>query len=194
MAGAALLAAAVVLAVGIVAPPPPPMASVVVAAADIPAGVSLTAGDVAVTELPGDAAPPGALSAADPLVGRTLRIGVPRGTPLTEPLLLDASIVEDAPTGTVVTAVTLAGPGDATLAEPGRAVGLVGTDARTGETLTIDKAHVLSQSRVTDSMPAVSSPTNTPEGVIVYVAVRPEAVKVLRGALASGPVSVIVTP
>jgi pilus assembly protein CpaB len=111
--GAVLLAtAALFLALRPVGAPatarPPTAVPVAVAAADLPAGVTVSARDVAVARLPPEAVPRGVVPDAGPLVGRVLAGGVRAGEPLTDARLVGPGLTALLPADLVAAPVRLA--------------------------------------------------------------------------------------
>jgi pilus assembly protein CpaB len=87
---------------------PPTAVPVAVAAADLPAGVTVSARDVAVARLPPEAVPRGAVPDAGPLVGRVLAGGVRAGEPLTDARLVGPGLTALLPADLVAAPVRLA--------------------------------------------------------------------------------------
>jgi pilus assembly protein CpaB len=79
-----------------------------VAAADLPAGVTVSARDVAVARLPPEAVPRGVAPDAGPLVGRVLAGGVRAGEPLTDARLVGPGLTALLPADLVAAPVRLA--------------------------------------------------------------------------------------
>jgi pilus assembly protein CpaB len=87
---------------------PPTAVPVAVAAADLPAGVTVSARDVAVARLPPEAVPRGVVPDAGPLVGRVLAGGVRAGEPLTDARLVGPGLTALLPADLVAAPVRLA--------------------------------------------------------------------------------------
>lgn len=98
------------------------LVDVVVAAADLPPGTALTPQDLTVTGLPAGYLPPGALTAADEAVGRTIAGGIVAGEPITQSRLVATT---SRPDGLTTVPVRLADAEAAALLVPGSVVDLV---------------------------------------------------------------------
>lgn len=194
VAAAVLAALAVGLTVYVLAPPQPETQDVAVLRTNIPAGTPIRADAVQVQPLPVDALPPDYIPSAEAAIGNIARIGLPQGTPLSEPLLLAPGVMDDAPAGCAVVAVELAREADALLAEPGRTVTLVGRDPNTGTPRGFSNVLVLGVVINDDSSPSVISATGDAKSTIAYVAVPDGEAILLGDALATAPVSVVLSP
>ncbi|MFI2753311.1 RcpC/CpaB family pilus assembly protein [Cellulomonas sp. P22] len=117
---ATLVGGACAVTVAELRPPPAPADLVVVAARSLAAGAVLGARDLATARLPRDAAPSGAASTSNDLLGRTVAVDVPAGLPLVEGVV--AAPVLEGPPGTVVAPVRFADQGVAALLTPGTRV------------------------------------------------------------------------
>lgn len=131
--GLAALCAAGAVAAGLqaTAAPPPPSVAVTVAARDLAPGRVLSTDDLTTVPLPPDAVPEGVVT--DP-VGRTLAAGATRGQPVTEPVLLGATVGGEAlgAGGRVAVPLRLPDPGMVALLSVGDTVDLVATDPQAG--------------------------------------------------------------
>jgi pilus assembly protein CpaB len=104
--------------------------SIVVAARDLPAGSTLSGGDVSVRSVSADAAPGGAMSSPPMAVGRVLAGPVRSGEPLTDVRFVgpaDTALTTGDP-NSVAVPVRLADPGVADLLRPGIRVDVVTLD------------------------------------------------------------------
>ena len=104
---------------------------VVVAAADLSAGATVLAGDVAVRMWPSDLAPVGALPDPAAAEGRVLVGAARTGEPLTD-VRLAGAVAAGAGPGSAAVPVRLADPGIAEMLVPGRRVDVVGVDEQGG--------------------------------------------------------------
>jgi pilus assembly protein CpaB len=95
---------------------------IVVASADLPAGSTLVAQDIALASMPADYLPPGALTDPDDAVGRTIASGITAGEPLTRSRLV---ATDPRPDGLLTVPVRLADPEAAALLSPGSLIDLV---------------------------------------------------------------------
>src|SRR5262245_4477991 len=99
------LLTAVLLAVTVLAfadqlkPDSPAQAAIVVAARDLPAGRRIGPADVRVLHVPADAAPTGASSRLDAVIGETVAGPMRTGEPVTDRRVMAASLVAGYPAG-----------------------------------------------------------------------------------------------
>lgn len=113
---------------------------VVVAGADLPAGATLRAADLAVRSWPADLVPAGAL--ADPVAadGRVLVGAARAGEPITDTRLAGPAAALGAPAGAAAVPVRLADAGAAALLVPGSTVDVVTVGATAGEPVVLAAA------------------------------------------------------
>jgi len=134
LVAAVALGLATAQVVAALSPPPPWTVPVVVANHDLTPGDRLSAGDVAVVDLPGALVPRGTHRRPEDVVGHALVIEVPAGLPLVDDLLAGAGLAHAGPVGTVVAPVRLADPAVAALLRPGDRIDLLAsTSSADGE-------------------------------------------------------------
>lgn len=187
---AGLLAGAVAFAIDAVAPAPPATAAVVVAGRDLPAGLALHAGDLAVYRLPAAAVPAGVRDRPPDLIGRVLAGPVRRGEPLTDARLIGRGLLAALPAGHVAAPVRLADAATTGLLRPGDLVDLVAArpadpGRRPGGSLVARAARVLTVPAVADS---------TGDGGLVVLDVDPATAMELAVAAVSARLSVVLRP
>jgi pilus assembly protein CpaB len=107
--------------------------AVAVAAAEIPAGATVRAADLAVREWPAELVPVGALHDPEAAVGRVLVGAARAGEPLTDVRLVGAGSVPGAGRGGAAVPIRLADAGVAALLVPGSHVDVVTAGGRTDQ-------------------------------------------------------------
>lgn len=132
-----LAAAAVVTTIAAVRPSDPPTRQVVVADRDLPAGHTITAGDLEVQQWPKDAGP-ARLPGRDELVGRTVTGPIAAHAPLTHGQLRGRTSLPQVPSTQVVMTLPVQDPALLRLLQPGDHVDVLGMDgARLAEQLRV---------------------------------------------------------
>lgn len=193
VAGGCLGLAAVVV-VAAVRPAPPVGVDVLVAARDLPAGLTVSAGDVRVVTLPGPVAVAGAVATAGAgaaLVGRRTAVPVPAGLPLVPQVLAGADLA--GPPGTVVAAVRLADDAMVGLLAPGDRVDLLAAPAEGGAGTTVARgALVLPSAPKADGSGLLGMGAAGTQPLLVAVA--PDEAAALAGAGVSTTLFAVVVP
>lgn len=113
---------------------------VVVTAADVAAGSTLRAADLAVRQWPGELVPAGALREPGAADGRVLVGAARAGEPITDTRLAGPTAALGAPAGTAAVPVRLADAGVAALLVPGSTVDVVTVGASTAEPVVLAAA------------------------------------------------------
>jgi pilus assembly protein CpaB len=134
---------------------------VVVAAADVPAGSTLRAPDLAVRQWPAELAPAGALHEAAAADGRVLVGAARAGEPLTDTRLAGPAAALGAPAGAAAVPVRLADEGVGALLVPGSSVDVVTVGASSTEPVVLATAAAVL---------AVLPPESASSGRLVLVA------------------------
>lgn len=186
------LAAAVV--VGAVQPAPPVGVDMLVAARDLPAGLTVSAGDVRVVTVPGPVAVAGAVvtdGSRAAVIGRRTAVPVPAGLPIVPQVLAGADLA--GPAGTVVAAVRLADDAMAGLLAPGDRVDLLAAPAEGGPGTAVARGALVlpSAPRAGGSGLLGLDTTGTPP---LLVAVAPDEAAALAGAGVSTTLFAVVVP
>ncbi len=153
---------------------------VVVATADLTAGATVRATDLAVRMWPSDLAPAGAL--VDPAAAEgSVLVGATRaGEPLTDVRLAGAAAARAGP-GTAAVPVRLADPGIAGLLVPGRRVDVVGVDEQGGAPVVL-AADAMVQAVLPADEGAIGS---TPGRLILVTMPRELATRVAAASVAN---------
>jgi pilus assembly protein CpaB len=126
---AGLAAGAAALALEAAEPELDPTVPIVAAAGELRGGVSLTADDLQLVDLPPDLVPAGVVGRIDAAVGRVLSGPVRKGEPLTDARLVGPGLLTGWGDGLVATPVRVADPGVVTLIRPGDFVDVYATPA-----------------------------------------------------------------
>jgi pilus assembly protein CpaB len=162
-----------------------PMVPVVVAARDLPAGLTLGAGDLRVRPMPARWAPAGALASPDLATGSVLTAGITAGETVTASRLARSFLAGSVAEGRVaVTAVFAAVPEGLTLADRVDAYATFG-GARPFTTLAGEALRVLRIDRVVASM-------GGRDGIRVTLDVDPATARQLMEAAATGTLALAV--
>ena len=157
-----------------------PPSHIPVAARDLPAGHVLTSDDLKLARVPASDLPPAEL---EDLVGGTLAVGLPPGTPVTNSMLMGEGLVASAPEGYTVISVPVSTPAE--LTPVGSTVDLY---APPGEgdreaVLVADGAVVVSVKRVD----AQSFTSTMPDVTKLYLVVNESAATLVLGISAQTP-------
>lgn len=176
-AGLAVLAVA-----GAVRPPEPATTPVVVAARDLPAGTTVSEDDVAVVDLPPEAAPAAATS-VDDLLGAVLSAPVAAREPVGPQRVVGTTAWEASP-GEVAVPVRIPDAGVVGLLSVGDEVDVLATDAQGSETVAVAYG-----ARVAALPEATTDPALG--GRLVVLVVEQRDVEDLVGAAAGAFVSVV---
>ena len=120
-----------------------PTAPVVVAAAELAPGSTLTAADLAVTQLPRPAVPDGVATEPGRLVGQVLAAPLRRGEPVTDVRLVGPRLWAQVPAGQVAAPVRLADLAVSTLLRAGDRVDVLATTPEAGASVVAAGALVL---------------------------------------------------
>ncbi|MCG2799182.1 MAG: SAF domain-containing protein [Cellulomonas sp.] len=178
-------------ALQVLRPEPAGTVAITVTARAIGAGTALVATDLTTVAVPSAAAPAEARRAPAELVGRTVALALPAGTPVVSALLAGTL---HGPEGTVVAVVRLVDPALVALLSPGDRLDVLGTDDLGGPgTVLARRALVLPQQ--TGSGAATDDVGCTAEqSATVVLAVDPAEVAALSGAVGSGSLTAVVVP
>ncbi|HKU12077.1 MAG TPA: RcpC/CpaB family pilus assembly protein [Sinomonas sp.] len=122
---AALLCAAVAAGVYQLTPPTATLSIVVIAAADLPAGSTLSAGQLRMARLPADSVPDHAATSLDAVLGQRLAGPLRRGEVLTDTATMGPGLLAGAAPGTVAVPVRVADPDSLQLIRTGQTIDLV---------------------------------------------------------------------
>lgn len=182
----ALAAAAVLSALPALAPAAAPGTAVLVAARDLPAGTVVSAGDLAVTQLPSAAVPDGALAGTERsrIAGRALASPMRRGEPLTDVRLVGPGLLAGE-AGQVAAPVRVADPATGALLRPGDRVDVLATGLEGAQSVVVaGRATVL----------AVPDVPDDGSGALLLLAVAPSGAARLAGAAVTSRLSVVVLP
>lgn len=180
---AALLAGlAVWAALAVLRPPGPPTTAVLVAERALLGGQAVSAGDVAVRQLPLEMLPSEFLRAPGQAVGRPLTVSLPAGA-----VLLPTSVVNRnalATPGLAVLPVTLTATA-AGLVEVGDRIDLLGSDSDSEASMLASAARVVAVLTTTQGSSPLSPVQSS--GPVVLVELRPAALPRVAAAAARGP-------
>ena len=121
---------AVTSALQVLRPDPPETTRVVAAARDLAAGQRLSAADLKSIDLPPGASPRAALTTVDTVRGQTLAAPMRSGEVMTDRRLVQASLLEGYPAGSMLASVRVADPASLTGVRVGDRVNVVASDAR----------------------------------------------------------------
>ena len=124
------------------------LVDVIVASADLPAGSTLTAQDLAVDAMPADYVPPGAMTDPADALGRMIASGIATGEPLTRSRLVTTG---SRPDGLHTVPVRLADAEAATLLSPGSVVDLVLATGDAGARIVAEGVQVVTVPRLSTS-------------------------------------------
>lgn len=175
-----LTCAAALLTLQSVRPAPPPQTALLVAARDLPAGATLTAGDLSTIRVPPVDVPAGAEPQA---AGRVLAGPVRRGEPITDLRLVGPALTSGDPDRTAVP-VRFGDAEMAGLLRVGDRLRLLTTDPATGRTSVVaDDVEVLA---VPAEDVGQSSVTNAQPGRLVVVGVSDDLVTAVTSAAVGG--------
>ncbi len=130
---AAALLASLALVLALAPHPVPTGVPIAVTTAEIPAGATVRAADLAVREWPAELVPAGALRDPEAAVGRVLVGAARAGEPLTDVRLVGAGAVPGAGRGAAAVPIRLADAGVAALLVPGSHVDVVTAGERTDQ-------------------------------------------------------------
>jgi Flp pilus assembly protein CpaB len=163
---------------------------VAVAATDLPAGVALTAGDLATVSLPVDAAPAGAATDVGQLSGQVLAAPVRRGEPVTDVRVVGPGLWSQVPEGLVAAPVRLADLAVATLLRAGDRVDVLAAAATPDGA--VPAVMVVAEAALVLAVPAGAESTGTalPGDGLLVLAVAPETARQLAAAGAAASLTV----
>lgn len=178
---------AVLTGIGAVRPPPPPSDAIVVAARDLPAGTVLAARDLRLTELPPGALPDGRFASVEPVVGEMVAAPVRRGEPLTDVRLVQDSLLQGYPRGSVLSSIRIADASSLVGVRVGDTVNVLASDPaaqRPPRTLAVG-IQVASMSRPQESI-------GSSDAMVLRVAVPEETALALADATVHESLAVVV--
>ncbi len=180
-----LAAAAVATALPSLAPAPPPTTTVLALARDLPAGTTLSAGDLVPLDLPRQAVPDGAVTGPDHLVGRLLAGAGRRGEPVTDVRVVSPGLLAGLPDGFVAVPVRLADAATVRLLRAGDAVDVLAADSTPGSA---------TAATIAAGAPVLAVPADDGgfEGALVVVAAPAATAARLAAAAVSSRLSVVV--
>jgi pilus assembly protein CpaB len=181
-------AAAVAFGLSTLSPQPPATASVLAAARDIPAGATLTSGDIDVVALPPGAVPAGAFHRGSDIAGRVVAGAVRRGEALTDVRLVGAALFSSVGSGQVAAPVRIADAGVARLLQPGDVIDVFASNDRT----TGAAAIVATSARVLAVPSAAGTDGGLDDGALIVVATTPETAALLAKTAVSARLSVAI--
>jgi Flp pilus assembly protein CpaB len=161
--------------------------AVVVAAADLPAGRTLTAADLARVDLPAAAAPAGAVSTPGELTGRVLAAPLRSGEAVTDVRLVGAGLWAAVPDGQVAAPVRLADLAVATLLRAGDRVDVL---AATGDGDAPSVEVVAAGALVLTAPAAPGDGPAAPDTGLLVLAVPPDTAERLAAAAAGATLTV----
>ncbi|MCG2800860.1 MAG: SAF domain-containing protein [Cellulomonas sp.] len=189
---AALLAAlAAGSALQVLRPAPAGTVAITVTAREIDAGAALVAADLRTVAVPSAAAPAAARRAPAELVGSTVALALPAGTPVV-PGLLAGTL--HGPAGTVVAVVRLADPALVALLSPGDRLDVLGTDDLGGPGRVLARRALVLPQQTGSGTGAGGLGCADQVSATVVLAVDPDEVSALSGAVGSGSLTAVVVP
>jgi Flp pilus assembly protein CpaB len=159
-----------------------PTSTVVIAARDIPAGTTLTSGDLTTAQFPRDLTPTGSASDPGALIGEVVTAGVWSGEILTTARILGGR--PEAGRGLVAAPVRLADAGVAGLLAPGDTVDIIAASRDSNAKVVARSARV-----ITRPIPPAAFGTQT--GSLVLLAVTPEEATALAGVATTRQLSAV---
>lgn len=183
---AGLAAGAVALALEAAEPQPDPTVPVVAAAGELRGGVSLTAADLRVVDLPPDLVPAGVVGSIDAAVGQVLSGPVRKGEPLTDVRLIGPGLLTGWGDGLVATPVRVADPGVVTVIRPGDFIDIHATPGSGLGPATVVAAQV-----PVLAIPETAEQALAAEGALLLVATTPRQAAALAEAAVTSRLSIV---
>lgn len=185
-------AAAVLAGLHANAPPAEALETVWVVAADLPAGHTLAASDLARAVLPVGSAPDGAVPDAAALAGRTLAGAARRGEVLTDTRILGPGLLTALPADLVATTVRTVDSGTAGFVRPGDRVDVLAGPDESWQAAGGGPGEVLASAALVLAVPPAGDDggAGADTGGVLLVAVRPQTARALAGAAGRRALSV----
>lgn len=180
---------AVTSALQVLRPDPPETTTVVVAARDLAAGRRLSTADLTTVELPPDASPRSSLRRLGDARGHSLAAPVRSGEVMTDRRLVQPSLLEGYPRGSMLASVRVTDPASLTGVRVGDRVNVVASDAR-GEA----PPRTLARGTPVAALPAMDGDgVRAAEGVVVMLAVPEETALALAASQVRDRLAVVVS-
>lgn len=188
----AILCAALAVAAALTAlrPPGPATRAVVVTTTDLTAGATLTAGDLALRDLPVQALPDRTVDDLQAVTGSRLAVPLPAGAVLVDGLV--AGSQDAGPPGTVVVPVRFADSAVADLLTPGTVVDVVASTVGAGPATVAQDALVLPGPGAQDEGGLLGGAPSTAQSAPVLLAVDPGQAVALSGAASTSSLSAVI--
>lgn len=186
-----LAAASVVFTLSALAPAPTTTVPLLVASTDLSPGEVPTAGTVHVTHVPTTARPPGALTDAGQLSGRSLLVPRRAGAPISDDVLMSPGLLAGYGRDSRAVTVRIADPGSLVLVRIGDAVDVLAATTIAGADGAVGSAHVVARDVPVLALPVAD---DTTRGGLLVVAASSRVAAVLAGAEVTGRLSVVVRP
>ncbi len=183
-----LAAGAVALTIHALEPSPELGVPVVTAANDLPGSTLLREDDLAVTHVPVDAVPDGAVSSLSDLAGQQISGPVRAGEILTDVRLVGSSLLDGWGPNLAAVPVRIADPAAVRLARPGDVIDIIAADVSGA-----GGAHVLAAGVPVLAVPSGSDAGLPSEGALLVVAATPAQVRELAGASVTSRLSIALT-
>lgn len=183
-----LAAGAVALTIHALEPSPEPGVPVVTAANDLPGSTLLQEDDLAVTHVPDDAVPDGAVSSLSDLAGQQISGPVRAGEIFTDVRLVGRSLLDGWGPDLAAVPVRIADPAAVRLARPGDVIDIIAADVSGA-----GGAHVLAAGVPVLAVPSGSDAGMPADGALLVVAATPEQVRELAGASVTSRLSIALT-
>lgn len=183
-----LAAGAVALTIHALEPSPEPGVPVVTAANDLPGSTLLQEDDLAVTHVPDDAVPDGAVSSLSDLAGQQISGPVRAGEILTDVRLVGRSLLDGWGPDLAAVPVRIADPAAVRLARPGDVIDIIAADVSGA-----GGAHVLAAGVPVLAVPSGSDAGMPADGALLVVAATPAQVRELAGASVTSRLSIALT-
>jgi Flp pilus assembly protein CpaB len=190
-------AAAVLAGLHANTPPAEAVETVWVVAADLPAGHTLAASDLARAVLPVGSAPDGAVPDATALAGRTLAGAVRRGEVLTDTRILGPGLLTALPADLVAITVRAVDSGTGGFVRPGDRVDVLAGPDESWQAPGGGPGEVLATAALVLAVPPVGDDggygaggAGADTGGVLLVAVRPQTARALAGAAGRRALSV----
>lgn len=183
-----LAAGAVALTIHALEPSPEPGVPVVTAANDLPGSTLLQEDDLAVTHVPDDAVPDGAVSSLSDLAGQQISGPVRAGEIFTDVRLVGRSLLDGWGPDLAAVPVRIADPAAVRLARPGDVIDIIAADVSGA-----GGAHVLAAGVPVLAVPSGSDAGMPADGALLVVAATPAQVRELAGASVTSRLSIALT-
>ena len=186
---AGLAAGAVALALQAAEPEPAPTVPALAAARELRGGVTLTAEDLLLVDIPPDLAPAGTLASVDDAAGRLLSAPMHAGELVTDLRLVGPGLLTGWGADLVATPVRIADPGVLTLVRPGDRIDLYATPVSA-----LGPAAVVAAQVPVLAVPVSAEQGALTEGALLVVAATPRQAGLLAEAAVTSRLSVVLRP